>query len=224
MQQAIRIGSLREKIELARMRHSNKSYFHCKGKIQAERDTPVKMVEWSSRCHIEFHLGIHFHVQMTFFVFLVGRNIAFFRQPFLPFRVWWSSSPLSSGKMKFLVQFAIRCECKRPLPLLDIEKKKKKGRRKYSGETKRERNRQRAKYIAKSTVSMCDALAIAGSPTHKHDFFSVLFAGSLRQSLYETRYLESVIKSNLSRSWPVLSTLRVISHGFLHTSYRTRCG
>jgi len=55
---------------------------------------------------------------MTFFVFLVAGilhssgNLSYLS----------GRGGLSSGKMKFLVQFAIRCECKRPLPLLDIEK------------------------------------------------------------------------------------------------------
>lgn len=56
---------------------------------------------------------------MTFFVFLVAGilhssgNLSYFS----------GRGGLSSGKMKFLVQFAIRCECKRPLSLLDIEKR-----------------------------------------------------------------------------------------------------
>lgn len=48
---------------------------------------------WFPRCHIEFHLGIQFRVRMTFFVFLAGRNIAFFRKAFLPSRHGAASHP-----------------------------------------------------------------------------------------------------------------------------------
>lgn len=48
---------------------------------------------WFPRCHIEFHLGIQFRVRMTFFVFLAGWNIAFFRKAFLPSRHGAASYP-----------------------------------------------------------------------------------------------------------------------------------
>lgn len=48
---------------------------------------------WFPRCHIEFHLGIQFRVRMTFFVFLAGQNIAFFRKAFLPSRHEAASHP-----------------------------------------------------------------------------------------------------------------------------------
>jgi len=95
-----------------------KLHFHCEKETEIKGAVNTRKEDDLPRCHIEFHLGIHFHVQMTFFVFLVAGilhssgNLSYLS----------GRGGLSSGKMKFLVQFAIRCECKRPLALLDIEK------------------------------------------------------------------------------------------------------
>ena len=112
---------------------------------------------------------------MTFFVFLVAGilhssgNLSYLS----------GRGGLSSGKMKFLVQFAIRCECKRPLPLLDIEKRE----GQISGNEVRERERererkgepeigsQRAKCIGRPNV-ICDTRDCPFA------FFPVFFTGS----------------------------------------------
>lgn len=138
---------------------------------------------------------------MTFFVFLVDGNIAFFRKPFLPLS---GRGGLSSGKMKFLVQFAIRCECKRPSPFLDIEK----GARwsdgcERNGEGEDRKSEARGQNVSGEPNVICDT----GDCTAA--FFPV-FSQPRFASLATKLDISRAIKSNLLRKRPV-PLARVIS-------------
>lgn len=109
--------------------------------------------------------------------------------------------------MKFLVQFAIRCECKRPLPLLDIEKREGQIDGNEADVIERERpeiGSQRAKCIGRPNV-ICDTGRLPARL-----FFPRFFAGSFRLPSLPKLDISRAIKSNLLRRRFVPST-RVIS-------------
>lgn len=139
---------------------------------------------------------------MTFFVFLVAGilhssgNLSYFS----------GRGGLSSGKMKFLVQFAIRCECKRPLPLPDIEKREGQIDGNVAGEIERggpEIGSQRAKCIGRPNV-ICDT---GDCPLV---FFPRFFRSLVSAALAAKFDISRAIKSNLLRRRFVPSA-RVIS-------------
>lgn len=112
---------------------------------------------------------------------------------------------LSSGKMKFLVQFAIRCECKRPLPLLTIEKRE----GQIDGHEVREIERGNRKSEARGRNVSGDrmsyvTLAIARSP------FSPFFRRLVSTALAAKFDISRAIKSNLLRKRSI-PLARVIS-------------
>lgn len=138
---------------------------------------------------------------MTFFVFLVAGilhssgNLSYLS----------GRGGLSSGKMKFLVQFAIRCECKRPLPLLDIEKREEQidGDEARGSEREGRKSEARGQNVAGDRMSYV-TLAIAHSP------FSPFFRRLVSAALAAKFDISRAIKSNLLRRRSVPSA-RVIS-------------
>lgn len=138
---------------------------------------------------------------MTFFVFLVAGilhssgNLSYLS----------GRGGLSSGKMKFLVQFAIQCECKRPLPLVDIEKRERQVDGNDVSEIEREdrKSEARGQNVSGDRMSYV-TLAIARSP------FSAFFRRLVSAALAAKFDISRAIKSNLLRRRPVPAA-RVIS-------------